>query len=398
MKTKKILVFILIFTIISSFSHNYKAVNVSINNPEDLRDYIVNSLYNRDRIIEVNYVGSSKNLNNTLNEILNSEEYINYSINSWQWSYEGYENNINITIDVDHLINKEQEDKVNQKINEILDAIISPEMSSHEKIKVIHDYIVINTSYDTNYNNYTHYDALFDKKSVCNGYALLGYKMYKSAGFDVGFVEGTAGGENHIWNIISLGGYKYHIDMTWDDPVPDLDYPLYDYYLLTDDEMSKDHQFSGNHSTDTPYHRILNIDISSNIKRHNELIDLMKEIKLDKYYNPIGIILDDKNIKFDQPPIIQNGRTLVPFRAIYENFGMEVNWIPEDRRAVGYNESMDIIMTIGSNRAYINDSEFILDTSPIIVNSRTLVPIRFISESLGKSVSWDNNNRNVIIK
>jgi hypothetical protein len=186
--------------------------------------------------------------------------------------------------------------------------------------------------------------------------------------------------------------------MTWDDPVPDLDYPLYDYYLLTDDEISKDHQFSGNHSTDTPYHRILNIDISSNIKRHNELIDLMKEIKLDKYYNPIGIILDDKNIKFDQPPIIQNGRTLVPFRAIYENFGMEVNWIPEDRRAVGYNESMDIIMTIGSNRAYINDLEFILDTSPIIVNSRTLVPIRFISESLGKKVSWDNNNRNVIIK
>jgi hypothetical protein len=55
-------------------------------------------------------------------------------------------------------------------------------------------------------------------------------------------------------------------------------------------------------------------------------------------------------------------------------------------------------MTIGSNRAYINDLEFILDTSPIIVNSRTLVPIRFISESLGKSVSWDNNNRNVIIK
>ena len=55
-------------------------------------------------------------------------------------------------------------------------------------------------------------------------------------------------------------------------------------------------------------------------------------------------------------------------------------------------------MKIDSDRAYINNIEYILDSPPIIVNSRTLVPVRFISESLGKEVSWDNVNRNVIIK
>ncbi|MDW7667799.1 MAG: stalk domain-containing protein [Bacillota bacterium] len=398
MNIRKILTLIIVFMIISSLTYNYTEASSIINDTQQLKNYIIDSLYNRESVITVNYKGSSSDLEKTLNSILNSDPYINYSINSWQWSYEGYENNINITIKINHLLTKNQEEEIHKKINYVLSDIIDPEMTSHEKIKEIHDYIVLNTEYDTSYTNYTHYDALFDNKSVCNGYALLGYKMLKTAGFDVGFVEGTANGENHLWNIISISGYKYHIDMTWNDPVPNLDYPVYNYYMLTDKEISKDHQYKGNLSTTTPYHRLLNIDISSKVNRNTELINLMKEIELYDYYDPIDIILDGKNISFDQPPIIQNGRTLVPFRAIYENFGMEVDWISEERTAVGYNDKLNISMQINSDRAFINNMEFILEAPPIIINNRTLVPVRFISESLGKEVSWDNMNRNVIIK
>ncbi|MFW5799998.1 MAG: stalk domain-containing protein, partial [Spirochaetota bacterium] len=383
MKIRKILALMVVFMIISSFTYNYTEASSTINDTQQLKNYIIDSLYNRESVITLNYKGSSQGLEETLNSILNSEPYINYSINSWQWSYEGYENNINITIKIDHLLTKNQEEDVNRRIDEVLADIIFPEMTSHEKIKAIHDFIILNTEYDTSYKNHTHYDALFDNKSVCNGYALLGYKMFRKSGFDVGFVEGSANGENHVWNIINLSGYKYHIDMTWNDPVPNLDYPIYDYYMLTDKEISKDHQYKGSYSTSTPYHRILNIDISSNISRTNELTNLMKDIDLYDYYDPISIVLNGKSIDFDQPPIIQNGRTLVPFRAIYENFGMEVDWVSEERKAIGYDNLLNISMIIDSDRAFINNMEYILDAPPIIVNSRTLVPVRFISESLG---------------
>ena len=398
MKTRKILILIIVFMIISSFTFNYTEASSTIKDPQQLKNYIMDNLYNRESVINLNYKGSSNDLENTLNLILNSDSYINYSINSWRWSYEGYENNINITIEVDHLLTKSQEDKVDKKIDDVLSNIIKPEMTSHEKIKEIHDFIVLNTEYDTSYRNYSHYNALFDNKSVCNGYALLAYKMFKKAGLDAGFVEGRAGGENHIWNVINISGYKYHLDITWNDPVPTLDYPIYDYYMLTDKQISKDHQYIDLQTSTTPYHKLLNIHISSNAKRNNELIDLMKNIDLYDYYEPINIILEGKKINFDQPPIIQNGSTLVPFRAIYEHFGMKVDWIQEEKMAIGYNDFLNINMQIGSNRAYINNMEFLLNTSPIIVNSRTLVPVRFISESLGKEVSWDNLNRNVIIK
>src|SRR6056297_2176922 len=260
--------------IISSFTYNYTEANSTINDPQQLKNYIMDSLYDRKSIITLNYKGSSSGLENTLNLILNSDSYINYSINSWQWSYEGYENNININIKVDHLITKTQEEEIDKKIDDVLSEIIKPEMSSHEKIKAIHDFIVLNTEYDTSYEHYSHYNALFDNKSVCNGYALLGYKMFEKAGLDSDFIAGTANGEKHIWNIVTISGYKYHLDMTWNDPIPNLDYPIYDYYMLTDKEISKDHYYNGSFSTSTPYHRILNIDISSKINRNSDLINL----------------------------------------------------------------------------------------------------------------------------
>ena len=398
MKTKKVILFALIITLLFSSLTIVSEASTFIDKPQKLESYILDRLYDRDEVIEFYYKGGSYKLDELLNNALNQDPYINYSINSWNWSYEGSEHNIKILINIDHLVSKAEEDAADDKINEILNKIIETKMSNHEKIKVIHDYIVLNTKYDTNYNYYSHYDALFRNKAVCNGYALLAYKMYKKIGFNVGFVKGFSEGQNHIWNTLDVNGYTYHIDLTWDDPVPDLNYPIYDYYMLNDAEISKDHDFKGSYSSDAPYYKILNIAISSEFNNHNNLLSLISSLSLNDKYEPIKINLDGSYINFDQPPMIQNGRTLVPVRAIFENLEMNVSWNPYTYEVKGYNNSNNITMIIDEKKAYINGMEYILDSPPKILNGRTLVPVRFIGEAIGKNVSWSSKDRTVIIK
>ena len=119
----------------------------------------------------------------------------------------------------------------------------------------------------------------------------------------------------------------------------------------------------------------------------------------------ISITLNGTPISFDVPPMIVNDRTMVPFRAIFEAFGMEVNWDEEHRMAGGWNEEtrLGITLTIDSHRAvvscaYTNEFEVItLDVPPMIYGGRTLVPVRFIAEATGANVEWDGDTQTVII-
>ncbi len=125
----------------------------------------------------------------------------------------------------------------------------------------------------------------------------------------------------------------------------------------------------------------------------------------------IKVIINGANISFhDQDPIIVEGRTLVPLRVIAEHFAVEVGWEPQER-AVNLqweNEETknDYKFTIGSrqykfSKKYkmvanrdISTSAF-LDVPPFIINDRTMVPIRFISEILDKKVEWDESTSTV---
>ncbi len=112
--------------------------------------------------------------------------------------------------------------------------------------------------------------------------------------------------------------------------------------------------------------------------------------------NSIGLYIDGKEISCDVPPIIQNDRTLVPVRAIFEAFGAECTW-NDAEKSVSVTGSKNIVLYIGSNTAYVNGVTKTLDCAPVIHNDRTLVPIRFISETLDYNVEWDNETRNVYI-
>lgn len=111
----------------------------------------------------------------------------------------------------------------------------------------------------------------------------------------------------------------------------------------------------------------------------------------------IKVKLKNEFLDFDVDPVIVNNRTMVPMRAIFEYLGSQVLWYGDTRTVVGYKDNMFIKLQIGSKTAYKNGKGFTLDSPPIIRDGRTLVPIRFISESLGMVVDWDSKNRTVLI-
>jgi len=112
----------------------------------------------------------------------------------------------------------------------------------------------------------------------------------------------------------------------------------------------------------------------------------------------IRVTVDSKPVTFaDQDPVIKNDRTLVPLRAIFEALGAEVTWDEASRTVKGIKDSNTIILIIGEANATVNGNTVKLDQPAEIINDRTMVPVRFISESLGCEVTWLDKARTVVI-
>jgi hypothetical protein len=100
----------------------------------------------------------------------------------------------------------------------------------------------------------------------------------------------------------------------------------------------------------------------------------------------------------ESPAEIRSGRTIVPLRAIAEAFGADVQYDNVSRGInITLGDEISIVMTVGDVIAYVNGEEVILDSPPVIQNGRALVPIRFIGEAFGAEVLWDAPTRTVTI-
>ena len=112
----------------------------------------------------------------------------------------------------------------------------------------------------------------------------------------------------------------------------------------------------------------------------------------------IKLYVDKKAVVCDVPPVIQNDRTMVPARAFFETLGASVSWNAAKKQVIVKHNGTKIILVIGSNVAYVDSVVKILDAVPTIVNDRTLIPVRFVSEALNYTVSWDADTRSVHIE
>jgi competence protein ComEC len=109
------------------------------------------------------------------------------------------------------------------------------------------------------------------------------------------------------------------------------------------------------------------------------------------------ILLDGTELSFDVSPVIEQGRTLVPLRAIFEALGAEVGWDNATRTVTAIRGQTTVRLTIGLKIAYKNGAPVTLDVPAKIVSGRTLVPLRFVSESLDCKVDWDAKTQTVTI-
>jgi basic membrane protein A len=108
--------------------------------------------------------------------------------------------------------------------------------------------------------------------------------------------------------------------------------------------------------------------------------------------------INSKVVALDQPPIIENGRTLVPFRFIGEAIGATIGWNPVKKTVSYVLGDKNIVLTIGSITAMVNGVKTTLDVAPkILPTGRTVVPVRFISESIGAKVDWNATTRMVTV-
>ncbi len=110
------------------------------------------------------------------------------------------------------------------------------------------------------------------------------------------------------------------------------------------------------------------------------------------------VVVDGNVIEFDQKPVIEKSRTLVPFRKIFEALGAEVTWNNDTQQVRAIRGDTEISFVIGNKVLLINQKDtIIMDVAPRIMGSRSMVPLRAVSEPLGAQVGWDNDQRIVTI-
>ena len=235
-----------------------------IKNRNDLINFIyyaLNSGYDyTERYINSSYVSYSNDINNlTLNDgegfkniisTLNNFVHPFNSSNNIKFNYGG-EYKIGITI------NKAYSDEEIEEINAVVDKVINEKitngMPTKEKIRIIHDYIIDNTEYDklkyenkedTTYKSNTAYGVLIQGYGTCNGYAdAMAIFLNR-----LNVINYKISNEEHIWNLVYLDGSWYHLDLTWDDPISDINVNRDTYFLITTDKLEKIND--GTHSFD----------------------------------------------------------------------------------------------------------------------------------------------------
>lgn len=102
-----------------------------------------------------------------------------------------------------------------------------------------------------------------------------------------------------------------------------------------------------------------------------------------------NVISKERKFKFDVPPVIKEGRTLIPVRAISEGFGAEVVWDEATKTVTITKDGATITLNLEEKTAAVNGQAIALDVPAEIMNNRTIVPLRFIAESMGLAVEWD---------
>ena len=160
-----------------------------------------------------------------------------HPFNSFDSIIFNFDDNI-IKVEIKHTYTDEEIKELNAKVDEIIKKTITNEMSTKDKIKAIHDYIINNTEYDTlktknikdtTYHSNTAYGVLIEGYGICSGYSDA-MKLFLDK---LNIINYKISNDQHIWNLVYLDGTWLHLDLTWDDPVSDKNITRDNYFLIS---------------------------------------------------------------------------------------------------------------------------------------------------------------------
>ncbi|WP_285107285.1 transglutaminase domain-containing protein [Paenibacillus sp. UMB4589-SE434] len=243
-----LLLLLFVFQTISWSTAQAESAKMSFSESTSMRQWITEQLAEREGLFAFNYSGDTgkltANLSEAINVALHSDPFIRYNVSRYSFHWKGSEQSALVTVTVEYRETYAESLYVRQEAKRIVKELLPVKVSDYEAVKRLHDYVVLHVAYDESLKKFTAYEALVDKKTVCQGYALLMQALLEEADIPSIVLEGQAGDTLHAWNVVQVEGLWYHLDTTWDDPVPDQkDGIRYTYFLLSDEEMRIDHSW-----------------------------------------------------------------------------------------------------------------------------------------------------------
>ncbi|HJV45915.1 MAG TPA: stalk domain-containing protein [Bacillota bacterium] len=134
--------------------------------------------------------------------------------------------------------------------------------------------------------------------------------------------------------------------------------------------------------------------------KDEEILKDYKELgKLLRKSGKVGVqaLVNGQEPNMDVPPVIENGRTLLPFRALAESLGAQVSYDPATRTVTVTKGDTKVVLTLDSVSATVNDQPYTLDVPAKVVQGRTLIPLRFLGQSLHAKVLWEQETQMAIV-
>ena len=216
---------------------------------EQLGQAIAYNMANFEPQFTIPYTGKTADFSATIDEVYKwlevNEPYYWGVFEESKSKYIDYGSVIEWQVDMSYDLTAEENAQVNGKIKQLTDSIPST-ATDIEKIKFVNDYLVKHTKYtaESTASPHTPFSVLMNGEGVCEGYALAALLMLEALDVEVKYVVGDAGGP-HAWNLVKVEGEWYHLDTTWNDPLPDQGEKVhYNYFLLSDATMAQDHTWN----------------------------------------------------------------------------------------------------------------------------------------------------------
>ncbi len=185
-------------------------------------------------------------------ETLASNQTLLSHINNYVHTYNGfkhvstqYDTLGKVDITINHTYTNSDIKVIDSEVDKLFNELVNPNLSNEENIRAIHNYIINNTTYDTdrsdhqiiNYRSDTAYGPLFEGYAICSGYTdLMAIYLDK-----LNIPNFKVASENHIWNAVYINNQWLNLDLTWDDPVTldGSDVLGHDFFLITSEELKQ---------------------------------------------------------------------------------------------------------------------------------------------------------------